>query len=217
MMASVESRRTILDGIRRALGGPNERDRTSTAPPSVIPARAALDPAGQKRLFVEMAEQSSATVGEVSTITDVPRAVADFLAEHALPRHGVVAAEFGNLPWAECDLDVRCGRGEDGDPFSLTGAFASIAETGTLMLLSGPGSPTTLNFLPEAHIVALARGDIVGTYEDAWARMDAKGIDMPRAVNLITGPSRTADIEQTMQFGAHGPRHLHVVLINEQP
>ncbi len=96
----------------------------------------------------------------------------------------------------------------------MTPAFTAVAETGTLMLRSGPDHPTTLNFLPDTHIVVLRAGQIVGPYEDAWAKLRAAG-DMPRAVNFVSGPSRTADIEQTIQLGAHGPRRLHIVLIED--
>ncbi|MEZ5579927.1 MAG: LUD domain-containing protein [Candidatus Competibacteraceae bacterium] len=73
------------------------------------------------------------------------------------------------------------------------------------MLLSGPHSPpTTLNFLPDTHIVVLRADRIVGAYEDAWDLLRARGLGMPRTVNFITGPSRSADIEQTVQMGAHG-------------
>ena len=208
-------RSQILDAIRNALdqGSPK---KTSTSPGhSVVPERAALDAAGRQALFTEMAVQAAATVRHLSSAAEIPSAVMDFLAERNLPVQGVVAPDMGELSWRQAELDIRCGKGEDGDAFSLTGAFAGIAETGTLMLLSGPGSPTTLNFLPEAHIVVLKTGDIVGAYEHAWSRLGAQGIAMPRAINFITGPSRTADIEQTMQCGAHGPRHLHILLIDE--
>jgi len=98
----------------------------------------------------------------------------------------------------------------------LTTAFAAIAETGTLMLLSGPHGPTTLNFLPSTHVVVLFESQVTGAYEDAWDLLRALP-DMPRTVNLITGPSRTGDIEQTIYLGAHGPLNLHVVLVARDP
>ena len=92
-------------------------------------------------------------------------------------------------------------------------SFAAIAETGTLVLLSGAHSPTTLNFLPDVHIVIVRRQQIVTHIEDVWRRTRSELEEMPRTVNLITGPSRTADIEQTIQLGAHGPRSLHVIVV----
>ena len=102
---------------------------------------------------------------------------------------------------------------------SFTGSFAGVAETGTLVLLSGPESPTTLNFLPDVHIALLFTDRVVGSYEDVWARLRARdgATVMPRVVNWITGPSRTADIEQTLLLGAHGPRRLHIILVDEVP
>ena len=122
---------------------------------------------------------------------------------------------LGDIPWADRPLlKLRPGKAEDSDAASVTGAFAAIAETGTLMVLSGPDHPATLNALPDTHIVVLRRGQVVGGYDDAWARLRDSGRGMPRAVTLITGPSRTADIEQTIQLGAHGPRRLHIVLVD---
>ena len=92
--------------------------------------------------------------------------------------------------------------------------FAGVAETGTLAMLSGPERPVTLNFLPEAHIALVGTRDLVGAYEDMWARVREAG-ETPRAVNLITGPSRSADIGQELRMGAHGPRRLHIVLVDD--
>ena len=114
-------------------------------------------------------------------------------------------------------LTIRRGRGEAGDQVSITGAFAAIAETGTLVMASGPEHPVTLNLLPDTHIVVLRERDIVGGYEDVWTLLRQRyGKDrMPRTVNTITGPSRTGDIEQAMELGAHGPRRMHIVVVQE--
>jgi L-lactate dehydrogenase complex protein LldG len=96
-------------------------------------------------------------------------------------------------------------------------AFAAVAETGTLVLTSGADNPTTLNFLPDVHIVVVAARDVAPDFESALTRLRGRfgaGV-MPRAVNMITGPSRSADIEQTLILGAHGPRKLHVVVVGE--
>jgi L-lactate dehydrogenase complex protein LldG len=85
------------------------------------------------------------------------------------------------------------------------------------MLVSGAHTPTTLNFLPETHIVVVRRDQVVATYEDGWDRLRAatKTEALPRAINFVTGPSRTADIEQHIELGAHGPRRLHIVLVED--
>ncbi len=127
---------------------------------------------------------------------------------------------LGSLGWERQPLlAIRRGKAEPSDEVGVTVAFSAIAETGTLMLLSGPETPTTLNLLPETHIVVLRESQIVGAYEEAWARLrlarggEGGAVAMPRTVNFITGPSRSADIEQQLQMGAHGPRRLHIVLV----
>jgi L-lactate dehydrogenase complex protein LldG len=97
--------------------------------------------------------------------------------------------------------------------------FAGIAETGTLMMVSGPETPSTMNFLPDTEIVVVRDGQIVAGYEDAWDRLRARQKErgeegLPRTVNFVTGPSRTGDIEQRLVLGAHGPRRLHLVLVD---
>ena len=116
---------------------------------------------------------------------------------------------------AVADIELCFGAADGDDRAGLSRAVAAAAETGTLVLVSGADNPTTLAFLPEAHTVLVRRGDIVPCYEDAFDRLRAiygEGA-LPRSVNLISGPSRTADIEQTIVRGAHGPKRLHVVIL----
>ncbi|MGC1557227.1 MAG: lactate utilization protein, partial [Methylovirgula sp.] len=117
------------------------------------------------------------------------------------------------LPWGELEIhqDSANGTGRVG----LSRAFGAVAESGTLVLVSGDANPTRLNFLPETQIVLVLAAAIVGTYEEIWRKLRTvygKG-GMPRSVNFITGPSRSADIGQTMQLGAHGPRDLHIIVV----
>jgi len=123
--------------------------------------------------------------------------------------------KLDDIPWgARPLLEIRKGRAEDSDAAGITASFAAIAETGTLMLTSGPEAPTRNNFLPDTHVVVLRASQVVAAYEDGWDRLRAAGA-MPRTVNFITGPSRTGDIEQRIVLGAHGPRRLHIVLIDD--
>jgi len=173
-------------------------------------------------LFVAMAEEVAATVTRVSSAAAVPEAVTRYLAEHNLPARAVLTDDklVADLNWNATLIDLRRGVAEDGDAVGISACFAAVAETGTLVLLSGPESPTRNSFLPDAHIVVLRADQVVGFYEEAWdrlraARASASGFAMPRTVNLITGPSRTADIAQTLELGMHGPRRLHIVLIDD--
>jgi L-lactate dehydrogenase complex protein LldG len=124
---------------------------------------------------------------------------------------------LADLPWDRTPSLERLSGPSDGrDMAGLSHAFGGVAESGTLMMTSGPDNPTTVNFLPDHHIVVIDGGDIAGDYETVWSRLReayGKGI-MPRTVNMITGPSRSADIEQTLLLGAHGPRSLHVIVVD---
>lgn len=214
----------ILGGIRRRLGKgePTEAERAAleervrTRRIGPIPARAQLEPAARVDLFVAMAEKASASVARVATLADVPAAVSSYLASENLPASVVPAPALAEMvPWSAVPtLEVRDGAPERDGDVSVTPAFAGVAETGTLMLTSGAGTPTGLNFVPDTHVVVLHAFQVVGPYEDAWDRLRERG-EMPRAVNLVTGPSRTGDIEQRIQIGAHGPRRLHIVLVDD--
>jgi len=220
------SRDHILGGIRAGLGRGALDEAGSAALEArlkahrrnLIPARAAsLSHQDQIALFVSMAEEVSATVARVGSAEDVPGAVADYLTRQNLPARLVMAPDprLEAIPWQNQPLlELRRGMAEDGDAAGITASFAAIAETGTLMLVSGPESPTRNNFLPDTHVVVLRADQVVGAYEDGWDRLRAAGA-MPRTVNFITGPSRTGDIEQRLVLGAHGPRRLHIVLIDD--
>jgi L-lactate dehydrogenase complex protein LldG len=223
------ARDDILGGIRRSLGrgtlaGPTAdaaaaavTERVAAHRRNLIPARAAaLDAADRVALFVDMAEAVQATVARVAAERDIPAEVARYLAAENLPAEIRIAPdpELDALPWAERPLlHVVRGKAEPGDAVSLTPCRAAVAETGTLMLTSGETTPTTLNFLPDTHIVVLRAGQVVASYEDGWDLLRARGA-LPRTVNFITGPSRTGDIEQRIELGAHGPRRLHVILVD---
>ncbi len=228
------SRDAVLGAVRQSLGrGPLTADarreldqRIAEHRANLIPARSQRERAAQVALFVEMAEQMNCTVQRLSRADEVPAAAAEYLRGKNLPMELGLAPdpELKALPWGEQPmLQLHEGRARNQDLASLTPAFAGIAETGTLVMTSGETHPTTLNFMPDHHIVAMRSSQVVGAYEEAWARLrEARrngdgGFDMPRTVNLITGPSRTGDIELTIHLGAHGPRSLHILLIDDEP
>jgi len=95
----------------------------------------------------------------------------------------------------------------------ITGCFCAIAETGTLVFASGTDSPPATFLLPETHVAIVRADQIVAGMEEAFARLRAGRGALPRAVNLVSGPSRTGDIEQTIVLGAHGPRRVHIVVV----
>jgi L-lactate dehydrogenase complex protein LldG len=126
-----------------------------------------------------------------------------------------------SLDWAAAGIDiefrppVREAQAdlEHGDLVGITGCFCAIAETGSLMLLSGPENVASTALLPETHIAVVPQSRIVANLEDAYALMRAERGELPRATNVISGPSRTGDIEQTIVLGAHGPYRVHVIVV----
>jgi L-lactate dehydrogenase complex protein LldG len=208
-----EAREAVLGRLRRSLGRTDDAKRL-VRPEGLIPARADLDLAGRIALFVAQAEAVQTTVRRVRG-AQIPAAVVDYLRESNLPMRLVMAADpvLEGADWPAM-LEIRRGRAEDADPTGLTTAFAGIAETGTLMLLSDREHPTTLAFLPETSIVVLAADRVLRAYEDGLRLLREERGDLPRSINFITGPSRSGDIEQTIQLGAHGPKRLLVLLVD---
>jgi L-lactate dehydrogenase complex protein LldG len=222
-----DTRRQTLQAIRRSLKRevlPTDRQaaleaRLAAPPHGPIPARGQLDRQGKIELFISMVEEASCTVARLADAAEVPAAIADYLARENLPARLRLAPDpaVQDLPWSTRPLiEISVGASDGHDEVSLTPAFAGVAETGTLMLTSGREGPTTLNFLPDTHIVLLKADQVVGALEEAWARLRQRygAGAMPRTVNFITGPSRSADIEQKIQMGAHGPRRLHILLVD---
>lgn len=222
------SRQAILGAIRRGLRRgelPEDqkfglRARMAAHPRHLIPARSQLPRPAQVLLFIHNVEKEFGTVARVADAADIPQAVAEYLAAHNLPTEFVIAPhpELQSIPWDTRPLlHLREGRAVATDLVSVQQGYAGIAETGTLMLPSSPERPTTLNLLCDTAIVVLRASRVVGPYEDAWDKLRADPGFMPRNVMLVTGPSRSADIESTLELGAHGPRRVHVLLIDDDP
>lgn len=232
------ARDEILAALRQGYRGRHESAAKVGADARVARREANLIPARGKpeskkaaiAAFTAMAEEASATVARVNTMIDVPNAVADFLRMHNLPMRAALAPDplLDAARWERRKtLELRKGRAEPFDEVGISLAHRAVAETGTLMMLSSENTPTTLNFLPETEIVILLADRVVGSYEEALAPLRSPGAgdggngsgdarhSFPRVVNFITGPSRSADIEQTLQLGAHGPRRLHIVIVED--
>ncbi len=224
----MSARDTIFASIRASLGvngteAPRKKivaDRLAGHPAGVVPQRGNLPPKERLALFTKMLEGAAGTVQAVASTDEVPAAVGAFLRRHNLPlsiRRGA-DEKLSSVPWSnEPSLEISVGPSDGKQLASVSHAFAGVAETGTLVLTASPENPTTLNFLPDNHVVVLDAKDIKGDFETAIARLRetyGEGT-LPRVVNMITGPSRSADIEQTLILGAHGPRRLHVIVVGE--
>jgi L-lactate dehydrogenase complex protein LldG len=163
--------------------------------------------------FRARAEATQCTTEEVIRAADIPQAVARYLSAGKLPAAGCVWPQLADLDWKGAGLALEPRGAKDDDPVGVTGAFAAIAETGTLVLASGPDTPASVSLLPETHVAVLEARRIVPHMEDAWALARAEFGQLPRAINFVSGPSRTADIDQTIVLGAHGPYRVHIVLV----
>lgn len=221
----MSGRDAIFAKLRKSLEVPTDdaarqevvRQRLDTTPQGLIPKRGQLPDPERVDLFCKMAESVQSTVERVADAAAVPEAVAATLRERNLPASIRMGDDkrLRTMPWAQApSLEVHSGRSYGDDAATLSHAIAGIAETGTLVLQSGQDNPTTLNFLPETHIVVISATDITGDMESIWGEIrtqHGKGL-MPRVVNMVTGPSRSADIEQKLILGAHGPKSLHIII-----
>ena len=177
-----------------------------------VPAIARTDGADRIARFEAQAAAASATLTRIGAMADLPRALAEELRNRNLPaaiRMGSDPA-FAGLDWGT--VEVSRGPGRIEEPATLSRAEGAMAETGTLVLASGPDNPVTLTFLGETHFVVLDAADIEAGFEGVFARLRARGA-LPRTLNMVTGPSRSADIGQVLQLGAHGPIALHIFLV----
>jgi L-lactate dehydrogenase complex protein LldG len=227
MSADDSGRDAVIFKIRQGLGVYDSAkrraavaDRLAKPASPLIPERARRGREQLRGLFRQFLEGQSATVIEVAGGADVPAAVARYLRSTNLPLRVRVGedAYLDGLSWkSEPALERTKGPAKGSDEVGLSHASAAVAETGTLVLASGADNPVTLGFLPENHIVVVEDKHLVGGYEGAWARIRERfgRRAMPRTVNFISGPSRTADIGGQLVMGAHGPRRLCVILVRE--
>jgi L-lactate dehydrogenase complex protein LldG len=223
------SRDAVLGRVRQALG------RTRADPGAVVEAQAYIDAHARGPIpafdgdrvsrFIRRAGDMESTVARLARRDDIPIAVADYLRNvgttapaspsGADQSHGAVCwPAFADLDWARSGLNVEARPTVGDDLVGVTGVFCAIAETGTLVIVAGVETPTATTLLPETHIAIVSADRIVDTMEDAFALIRRELGRVPRAINLISGPSRTGDIEQTIVLGAHGPFRVHILVID---
>ncbi|MGI9364196.1 MAG: LutC/YkgG family protein [Rhizobiaceae bacterium] len=204
------------DTERRA----NVANRLSKAPLGIIPERGNIGHSEKVELFCSKAIAVQSTVSRLASADLIPGEIATYLRQKNLPQALRMGSDerLAMLDWSTAPgLTCETGPTDGSDEVGLSHANSAIAETGTLVLISGADNPTTLNFLPENHIIVVRSADIEGDYESALGRIRqafGKG-RMPRTVNMVTGPSRSGDIEQKILLGAHGPRSLHIIVVDD--
>jgi len=218
------ARDAVLARVRKALGK-EDRAAARTDAQAYIAAhghgpRPAL-PADLVARFRQRATDMQSTVERIADRRDIPPAVTRYVDALDLPpaltaqksHAGVCWPEFADLDWAAAGLAIEARPTSGDDRLGITGAFCAIAETGTLVVLAGADTPTATTLLPDTHVAILRADRIVSGMEEAFALIRHERGALPRAVNMISGPSRTGDIEQTIVLGAHGPYRVHVLVL----
>ena len=214
----MSSREEILKRVRAGVGKDDFARRKAVAEAYMAAQKRGPQPVMADDLaarFQAKAEYLSSTVEQIETLNDAPAAVARHLTTLGLGVQAVATPDVAGLPWAAAGFEVSGRVAVDADLVGISGCFCAIAETGTLLLLSGPDSPATVSLLPETHIALVPESRIVATMEDAFALLRAERDGLPRAANFISGPSRTGDIEQTIVLGAHGPCRVHLIMVKK--
>jgi L-lactate dehydrogenase complex protein LldG len=218
LMDTSAARRNILARIRAAQGrAPEPAAGEREAAQSYV----ASHPRGPRpplsddlvACFVERAQLMASTVDTVETLADVPTAAYRYLNENGLPLQAIAWQTLQDMQWAAAGIAVEFRKPVDADKVGLTGCFCAIAETGTLVLMSGPETYASAGLLPETHIAIVPASRIVGCHEDAFDLARSERGELPRATNFVSGPSRTADIEQSLVLGAHGPYRVHAIVV----
>lgn len=221
---TAKAREAIMQRIRAN----QRRPAAKSSGQAEIDAYLAQHPAGPRPVrpadlvqhFRAMAERMASTVEEVPTMADAPAAAVNYLVGLGLAPRAVIWPSIAQLPWEAAGLEVeaRAPRRDEthgADMVGITGCFCALAETGTLVLLSGADTPASTHLLPETHVALVSAARIVADMEDAFKLLrDELGgaAALPRAINMVSGPSRTGDIEQTIVLGAHGPYRVHIIV-----
>lgn len=205
------AREAILGALRQGLRG--------TAVPPLPPLRERTLPSEQHlATFTSMLTRVGGTVDVVADLAAARARLATLLAEadaqtvacsDAPELRDLLPAAVRTLPHdapRDALLAADCG---------LTSAQFGIAETGTLVLCSGDERHRLASLLPARHVCLLPRSRLCGTLAEVLAAVHRDGPPRSRTITFVTGPSRTADIELTLVVGVHGPKFLHVLLLDD--
>lgn len=175
-----------------------------------VPSIAMHDPVAH---FIHECARLKTTLAECADSKETPAEVARYIAANSLQPRCVGWQELSPLNWHASAIQFDNRNALPDDLIGITGCYCAIGETGTLLLLGSPTTPKATALLPETHICIVRKSRIVPTMEDAFAMMRNELDEPPRATFFVSGPSRTADIEQTIVIGAHGPYRVHVILV----
>jgi L-lactate dehydrogenase complex protein LldG len=219
------SRDAILGRVREALGKSGADSAARADAEACLAAHAQgprpAMPADLVARFMQRATDMASTVEPIASRAEIPAAVARYLDALELPPElaeqkshaGVCWPEFADLDWSGQGLTIEARPTAGHDRLGITGSFCAIAETGTLVFTTGAATPTATALLPDTHVAVVRADRVVSGMEEAFALVRTAHGGMPRAMNMMSGPSRTGDIEQTIVLGAHGPFRVHILLL----
>ena len=222
-----DARAAILGALRSAPASP-------LPPPDLQPyldgphGRGSQGPRVDPRTLAETFESAArAWRAEVlrTDPADWPRVVRQALERRGCRRVAIGAASdlqpgldaaLAGLQLRRFDAPLEQWKGElfDAIDAGVTGADAGIADTGTLLLRPGAHEPRTLSLVPAVHVAVLMASRLYASLPAALRALSPQG-DMPSNLLLVSGPSKTADIQQTLAYGAHGPKELVIVLVDD--
>lgn len=181
--------------------------------PGPLPDLAASTADEIRLRFITQAQKMADTVETVASMEKVPLALAQYLSAQGIAAKASGWQSLQDLPWHQAGIEFSARKASPHDAVGITGVFCALAETGSLLLLSGPGTWSSTSLLPETHIAILPASRIVAHMEAAFALVRSERGELPRNAQFVSGPSRTGDIEQTIVLGAHGPYRVHVVIV----
>jgi L-lactate utilization protein LutC len=212
------ARKRILERIRKGLERQElTREQVHGLEQRDVSTKPFTQPRRNESLLDQFCSNLVSSGGSFDTVDNdeaIIKAIENLKARHCPDGNLVSAPALAHLPWPD-NLQVEFGSTHEETAMGVSQSICGIAETGSVLLVSGQSTPTLLNFLPDVHVVVVHRNQIFPHLEDAWKRLRDLG-EIPRTVNLITGPSKTADVEQTLQIGAHGPCQFHVLIVCPQ-
>lgn len=223
MHSRSEDRQILLSRICKALGRTRSALPDKPPPQVSVAVRLASDNGDLVSMFVDRADQIGLIVHRVRSTTVVSRLLVllqeleaeriglstsslscQLNLDEALRASGRVVVDWTATSGLEDQFDLDVG---------ITGVEAALAESGTIICCSGPGRSRGLSLVPPCHVALVAESDILPDMIDYWALLYDQKIELPSSIVFITGPSKTADLEGTLVHGVHGPRVVHVLLV----
>lgn len=213
------TRADIVARVRHASRGAETQEIEQELQALGVAPQAPLPSPELNTAFLANVLKNQGTVDCAANRSEAVKAVANYLYKH-FRSHRLVAGNDPHLaamPWREAGVLPRFGSVEPGEPVALSYALLGVAETGGIVTFTGKASPAANNLLTEHHIVVVDSARVVANMEQAWAGINKEilRVGRPRGINFIAGPSSTADIEGQLVYGAHGPRHWHVILLGD--